>query len=345
MVLLALAFLSVGSARSLVTAAPDTASPAAHFNELLGRGINLGNALDAPKEGEWGVVLRSDYFREIKKAGFNSVRIPVSFSPHAAQQPPYRIDPVFLKRVDWAIGEALSQGLVAVLDVHHFPEMEQDPDHALPRLVAIWTQLAEHYRAYPDKLYFELLNEPSGALTDDKWESVMLTLLHTVRASNPTRMLVIGPAYWNYPDHLSNLKLPDDDRHIIVTFHYYAPLQFTHQGAPWMPGSDKWKGTTWTGTPDQLAALDKDFDKAASWAQANDRPLYLGEFGAYQAADVDSRARWTRAVVEAAEKRGFSFGYWEFCSTFGAYDPVAMKWRAPLLEALMAGRTTSARQN
>lgn len=46
-------------------------------NKILGRGINLGNMLDAPSEGEWGVTLDSAYFPLIKSAGFTSVRIPV----------------------------------------------------------------------------------------------------------------------------------------------------------------------------------------------------------------------------------------------------------------------------
>lgn len=36
---------------------------------LLGRGINLGNALEAPREGEWGVVLEEEFFDLIADAG------------------------------------------------------------------------------------------------------------------------------------------------------------------------------------------------------------------------------------------------------------------------------------
>jgi endoglucanase len=308
---------------------------AARSNAWLGRGVNLGNAFDAPSNAVWAVRLRGDYFLAIKRAGFNSVRIPVAWTLHAGVEPPYAIDPLFLQKVDWAIGQALSQDLAVVLDVHHDVDMDRRPDQSLPRLTAIWTQLAQHYRDYPSKLFFELLNEPSGALTDDKWQEAMPIVLQAVRQSNPTRTVIVGPGYWNTLDHLDNLHLPADDKHLIVTFHYYLPLKFTHQGAAWMPGSDKWKGETWVGSAEQRAALDRDFDKAGAWATRNSRPLYLGEFGAIEGADMDSRARWTRAVVEAARRRGFSFAYWEFCSNFGAYDPVALQWRAPLLHALM----------
>ena len=239
-----------------------------------------------------------------------------------------------MARVDWAIDQARSRGLVVVLDNHHDVGMEKRPDENMPRLIAIWTQLAQHYRDHPGALYFELLNEPSGALTDGEWAKDVPVLLSAVRKVDPKRIVVVGPGYWNSLDHLGALALPDNDRNIIVTFHYYVPLRFTHQGAGWMPGADTWKGTTWTGDSDEQATLDRDFDKAATWAAANRRPLYVGEFGAFQAADMESRARWTRAVADAARRRGMSFAYWEFGSSFGAYDPAKRQWRAPLLEAL-----------
>ena len=58
---------------------------------VFGRGVNLGNALDAPKEGDWGVVLKEDYFQKISKAGFDSVRIPVRWSAHAETAAPFAL--------------------------------------------------------------------------------------------------------------------------------------------------------------------------------------------------------------------------------------------------------------
>ena len=63
--------------------------------------------------------------------------------------------------------------------------------------------------------------------------------------------------------------------------------------------------------------------------------LFLGEFGAYEKGDIDSRARWTSFVSNTAAAHQFPTAYWEFCSGFGAYDPVATEWRKPLLNALI----------
>jgi endoglucanase len=211
-----------------------------------------------------------------------------------------------------------------------------DPDQQLPRLVALWDQIASHYKDFPDTLFFELVNEPQGNLTDDKWQTIFPELLRTVRKTNPDRMVIIGPGYWNSLDHLNALHLPNDDRRLIVTFHYYIPLRFTHQGAAWVYGANQWKGTTWTGTPEERQVLRDDLDKAAAWADEKRRPLYLGEFGSYSAADMASRARWAGAVVVEAERHEMSWAYFDFCSsTFGAYDQKTKSWREPMLRALI----------
>jgi len=323
----------VGLAGPLQAADPkDTA----HYNRLLGRGINFGNALEAPREGDWGLTLEEGYFERIKKAGFNSVRIPIRWSAHAGAAPPHEIDAAFFKRIDWAVDQALTRDLVAIINVHHFEELYRDPDKQEARFLALWKQIAGHLRDRSDRLYFELLNEPNDKLTEERWNAMIPKVLEVVRASNPKRIVIVGPGQWNGLSALDKLRLPAADRNLIVTFHYYSPFHFTHQGAEWLPDSKKWKGTTWTGTKDETEALEKDFGKAAAWARKNDRPLFLGEFGSYGAADMASRARWTGAVARAAEKHGFSWAYWEFGAGFGAFDPMAKAWREPLVKALLA---------
>jgi endoglucanase len=94
----------------------------------LGRGINLGNALEAPREGDWGVTLQASYFRAIKAAGFASVRLPVKWSAHAQATAPYTIDPEFAGRMDWAVDQALANQLHIVVNVHHYGELTARPD-------------------------------------------------------------------------------------------------------------------------------------------------------------------------------------------------------------------------
>ncbi len=314
-----------------VPAAPDPFEQ----NERLGRGVNMGNALEAPREGAWGVTLQEEYFQLAKKAGFNSVRIPVRWSSHAGSNPPYTIDQSFFKRVDWAVEQALSRGLLVVINMHHYEEIFKEPAEHRERFLALWEQIAEHYRDYPPELLFELLNEPHDMLVSNLWNGLLKDTIKVIRQTNPTRTLIIGPAQWNSIGALPNLELPEDDRNIIVTVHYYEPFRFTHQGAEWVEGSEPWLGTTWEGTPAQQQAVMRDLDQAASWGKAHERPIYLGEFGAYSKADMESRARWTAFVARQAEERGMSWAYWEFCAGFGVFDRSRGAWNEPLLRALI----------
>jgi endoglucanase len=304
-------------------------------NKALGRGINLGNALEAPKEGDWGVTLKAEYFKAIKDAGFQTVRLPVRWSAHAKTEAPYTIDAKFAERVDWAVDQALKNKLNVIVNVHHYGEMDAEPDAQLPRLVGLWEQIAARYKDRPAAVYFELLNEPHDKLTEAKWNAALPKVLAAVRKTNPTRPVLVGPGQWNAVRALDTLELPKEDRNLILTVHCYDPFEFTHQGATWVKGADKWKGRKWAGTDAEQAALRATLDKAAAWAKEHDRPVFLGEFGAYQEADTESRARWTRFMVREAERRGFSWAYWEFCSGFGAYDPEAEKWRDALKSALV----------
>lgn len=308
---------------------------AAEANARLGRGINLGNALEAPEEGRWGMRLEATFFDAVKDAGFQSVRIPIRWSAHAGAAAPYTIDPAFRDRVDWALDQAARVGLVAVINVHHYEEVFAEPSSHRERFLGLWRQIAPHYRNRPDTVYFELLNEPHAKLTDELWNEMLVATLGIVRASNPDRMVIVGPGGWNNIAHLPRLTLPEADRALIVTVHYYSPFEFTHQGAAWVGTKPPPLGRSWTGSAAELAALAKDFGTAAAWGKANQRPLYVGEFGAYEKADMTSRALWTRAVRDEVEKHGMSWAYWEFGSGFGAYDRAAKAWRKPLVDALV----------
>ena len=300
----------------------------------LGHGVNLGNMLEAPREGEWGVSVLEDYFPTIRSEGFTLIRVPIRWAAHVSAAPDYTIDPAFFSRIDWVVAQAKKNNLQAILDYHNDDALMKDPDANADRFVAIWKQVAEHYKDAPSSILFELLNEPNGKLDASHWNALLARTLAVVRTTNPTRTVVVGPDWWNSIGALANLVLPGDDRHLLVTVHYYDPMTFTHQGASWVGGSDKWLGHTW-GTDAEKKAVTEAFDKAAKWGTDHQRPMYLGEFGAFSKGDMASRARWTAFVARTAESHGFPWTYWEFCSGFGVYDPIAKQWREPLLDALV----------
>ena len=306
------------------------------MNQRLGRGVNFGNALEAPNEGEWGVTLDALHFQRAQEAGFETIRLPAKWSAHAGAEAPYTIQPRFMSRVAWAVNQSLSRGMNVVLNVHHYDEMESSPQAHRERWLSIWRQIAEHFQDHSENLVFELLNEPHGALTASMWNSFVADAVREIRKTNSTRNLVIGPVSWNSTGALPTLQLPHDE-HVIVTVHFYEPFQFTHQGAEWVGGSDAWLGTTWTETNSQKAFITNTLQQAAAWGQANGRPIFVGEFGAYRRADIDSRVRWTSFVAREMERLGMSWAYWEFMSGFGIYSIEFDTWTSPLKDALIPG--------
>lgn len=308
--------------------------PENHSKQSMHRGINIGNALEAPNEGDWGVHIEDEYFRIIKEAGFDTVRIPIRWSAHSDVYPPYKIHENFLARVDHVVNKALEQNLIVIINIHHYEEIMQDPEGQGERLIALWKQISEHYKDYPGNLYFELLNEPYGALTSNKWNRLMNETIEVIRESNPMRKIVVGPTNWNSIYYLDELAIPNDEN-IIVTFHFYTPFDFTHQGAEWVSPSPM-VGRKWFGTEAERKQITNELDMAVKWAtQHNNITLFMGEFGAYSKADMSSRVRWTYFVAREAERRNIAWAYWEFCSGFGVYDPDKNEWRAELLNALI----------
>ncbi|NOY37377.1 MAG: glycoside hydrolase family 5 protein [Chlorobi bacterium] len=304
------------------------------MNAHLARTVNLGNALEAPHEGDWGMIIRKEYIDSIAAAGFTAVRIPIKWSAHADKVPPYTVDPAFFTRIDEVVGWCLDAGLNAIIDFHHYDELTSDPESHKERWLAIWRQISQHFSNAPDSIFFELLNEPHDALTADLWNRYLAEAIDLIRKDNPTRILIAGPVQWNAFDKLNTLVLPQDTL-LIATFHYYLPFHFTHQGAEWVDGSNAWMGTTWTATDEEKQNLEDDFETAASWGQTYNRPLFLGEFGAYSKADSLSRILWTTFVRETAESKGISWAYWEFGAGFGIYDRGTNSWRDGLLNALI----------
>jgi endoglucanase len=333
----------------------------------LGRGVNLGNALEAPQEGEWGMVIEVPYFELIREAGFDAVRVPIRWSAHAEAQPPYTIDPGFFERIDWVIEHALAQDLAVVINMHHYDEIFLSPDEHADRFVAIWEQIARRYEDQPNTLYYEPLNEPHDALDAATWNALLARTIAAVRQVDRTHTLIVGGASWGGIGGLRFLSIPQEEKNLIATFHYYEPFLFTHQGAEWGGPEVGTLGLTWPGPPEQKVEpmpevkqvewvrlwflrynqnrgvdnpaspeqIARDFDTALAWSEERGIPLWLGEFGAYSTADMESRVRWTANVREVAEARGMSWAYWEFGAGFGVYDRDLQVWRTPLLGALI----------
>ncbi|HRU92858.1 MAG TPA: glycoside hydrolase family 5 protein [Candidatus Marinimicrobia bacterium] len=301
-------------------------------NEKLGRGVNI-LGYDPIWESFEKARFKEHHFKLIHEAGFNTVRI--NLHPFRYMNPTTsELREDWWKVLDWAVENALANDLMVILDMHEYYAMADDPVGRKDMWLAFWKQVAEHFQNSSENVLFELLNEPNGKLTSELWNEFLSEGLAIVRESNPRRTVILGPAQYNQINQLDSLILPEKDRNIIVTIHYYSPMDFTHQGASWAGRADL-RDVHWLGTDEEKQAILDDFAKAQNWSKKHNRPLFLGEFGVYDKADMESRTKYLSFVTRTVENLGWSWAYWQFDSDFILYDIDNEHWIEPVLKALI----------
>ena len=329
--LIGLVFATLAAAPAL--AAQSSPPALTQANQPFHRGVNV-----LGYDPYWTDVSKRRFewrhFAEIHKAGFDFVRLVLQAFSHMDAQ--NRLDPAWLGKLDDAVREAQRNGLGVIIDEHDFNACSDDLAVCRTKLTAFWRQVAPRFVTAPRNVAFELLNEPHDKLNGDPWNALFAQELAVVRQTNANRIVVVGPTHWNSLNDLPLLKLPADPN-LLVTFHYYEPFHFTHQGATWVgPEIQKLHGVTW-GSEGDRAAVHADFDKVTAWAQANHRPILLGEFGAYDKSGtpMELRAAYTAGVRSEAERHGFGWAYWQFEGDFVVWDMAHQRWVEPILKALI----------
>jgi endoglucanase len=311
-----------------------TAQPRVGPAYRLGKCVNMSDMMEAPKEGGWGPAITDKDFEIIRDGGFSTVRLPISWSSHAALQPPYAIDPAFLKRVHHVVDRATAAGLRIMLDMHNFSAIEEDPVSQQERFVAIWTQIAASFADAPDSVWFELLNEPHNKLTNANLAAVYAPALHAIRATNPKRIVVVGPE-WNNLDKMIAFDFPDDPN-IVPSFHYYDPFPFTHQGARWViPTPPVGRGF---GSAQDKAELDATLAKVKAYMQSSGRLPFVGEYGAQDDARVPlaQRLRYYGTVSAAFASIGVDSCIWGYRTGFRIRE--GDDWLPGMLETIATTR-------
>lgn len=301
------------------------------FVKSLGAGINIGNDLDVyiddlskdltvdEYERYWGnEPVTNEVFAAIKKAGFKTVRIPVTFSYHMDQDG--NIDEAFMSRVKEVVDMALSNGLFVIIDAHHenfiVPTYEQE-EEVTRKLVSIWKQVARTFDEYDNRLIFEGMNEPRLQDTDEEWtdgtkelrtvvNNLNKAFVDTVRASggkNTDRLLIITDYGGNYRTHaLENLDIIDDE-HLAVAVHAYLPYKFTEASK----GKEKWKEDQESYTEDIIELQRAINDLFIS----KNIPVIITEFGCEEKQSEDQRVAWANYYVKTFSSIGVPCIWWD----------------------------------
>ena len=296
------------------------------------RCINLGNALEAETEGAWGYRIQAKHLTRIRQAGFDTVRLPIRWDLMTETRPPYRIKTAHMERVKQVVGQAQAQGLGVIIDVHHYEPLFENIDRELPRLVAIWDQIATVFRNAPANVYFEPLNEPFPNGTAAQVNRAYQAVIPVIRKTNPARKLILGGHGWSHEGTMKDVAYPRDPN-IVATFHDYQPHEFTHQGNTWSD-SPAPLGRKWGSRRDK-AEFKKVYAIADSFRQQSGLPIFVGEFGVIDKVNDRARAQWIYHRRRQMEALGYSWCVWDFAGAFSIYDTTREQWKPGMVEALM----------
>lgn len=302
------------------------------------RCINMGNSLENSKTSEWGGgwggggnIAPSD-FANIKNKGFDTVRIPVRWNEYTGAGPDYTIEPEFVSKVKGIVDSALEQDLNVILNVHHFREIMKTPETETPKLAALWEQIGDIFKDYPDDLWFETLNEPSENLKGELMRQAQRVSVKAIRNKNPDRLIILGGDFWSgYRELKSNIAPPDAN--IIYTFHYYEPFDFTHYLAEWTKPNMPKTLRNW-GNKSDKADLKTAIQSIVNYRDSVNRPVFLGEFGVYTTIKNKDRAKWITSVRAEMESADIPWCLWAYANTFPAYNPDTQKWDQSVVKAL-----------
>jgi endoglucanase len=322
------------------------------------RGTNISHWLSQ----DFGWAPRDQWFTEadvrfINKQGFDHIRLPLDekelWSPdglpieHEFQR--------LLTAIDWC----RKSGLRVIVELHtinshHFNAANEGLDNTLwddpaaqEHLISLWRELSARLRHCPvDMVAYEILNEP---VADDpeEWNNLLAKCCAILRGSEPNRVFVIGANRWQMPENLPLLKIPAGDKNIILSFHTYVPMLFTHYKADWVPTKVYMGPVHYPGpvVPEAtFAELTKDYDDglknqignaAESWgpgrlrreyepairvARALDLQLYCGEFGCLPTVPRTDRLAYYRDIIGIFEAEGIAWANWEYKGDFGLYQ-------------------------
>jgi endoglucanase len=287
-------------------------------------GINLGNTLDAPHEGDWALPAKESYIIAFKEAGFKHIRLPVTWHEHTQLEPPYEIDSVFLARVEEVLDWALAQDLYVILNAHHeswFKENYQNQNNK-NRLDSIWIKIAAHFKEKPAKLMFELLNEPNG-MTVEEVNEANKRILSIIRNESPNRLAIFSGHGFTPIDSLLETEIPDvQDKFLIGNFHSYDPWEFAGQCQK-----------SW-GTNEDKSNLRQIYQRASDWATINQIPVMVNEFGAAKfdftqpenVCDLSERLAYLSHHVSLASEFGIAGSFWDDGGSFSTYDRTNNTW-------------------
>ena len=344
----------------------------------INAGWNLGNTFDSlgdwipqstegkPEDYEtaWGnPVTTKAIIDKVKAAGFNAIRIPITWKQHIDDNNGYAIDKEWMARVQQVVDYVIEDGMYCIINIHHDVDdvgwlwaSKDSISKNEEKFDAVWTQIANNFKNYDNKLLFEGFNE----MLDDKFNwgypgsdattavnQLNQRFVNIVRATggnNASRCLVVN-TYAASSDGgvLDDFVLPTDtvDDSLIVQFHFYTPYSYANVWGEWTKQTE-WKDNGGKGMVDgTLINVYNHFSKKGI-------PVIMGEIAAANKDNLADRVDYAGYINKTANKYGIKCFWWDngiyeddkdygYYTGMGLLDRKTCTWKFPEIVKAFTG--------
>lgn len=337
----------------------------------LARGIGLSCWMSTPPDRDFSKAhldrwITEQDFKRFAAWGLTHVRLPIEPEFLQSSEAPSKLIPGHIAYVDRAIEWSKKYKLAIVLDIHPLKALDlkagtQSTDYE--RLQQLWIALAQRYRSQSEAVFYELLNEP-GVDRLATWESVAQGLINKIRSIDTQHTIIVSGNYGSAYD-LEKLT-PLEGKKLAYTFHFYDPVQFTHQNSAWAGDLAKLREIPYPYDEQRFAVakarsssdpkavqlltsyqkerydkqrVEKELRPALRFRSLYNVPVYCGEFGVNRDAPMPDRANWNRDVIEMLQRNHFEYAFWEYRGSFGLMSFGSTEIEPEMLNAIGVRRS------
>ena len=344
----------------------------------ISRGTNISHWLSQNNEDRGEARrqhIQEDDFARLDSLGFDFVRLPideVQFWDENGQKLPEAWE-LMNNAIQWAEKYHLRTIVdLHIIRSHYFNAVNEGDDSAntlftseksQQDLINMWYQLSDALKGYSvDSVAYEFMNEPV-AKEHEQWNQLIAKVHKALREREPMRTLVVGSNLWQGYETMKYLKVPEGDKNIVLSFHYYNPMLLTHYGAWWTP-IGKYRGKVnypgiliskedYEAAPDSIKPelepyltqewnVDKiraDFKDAIEVAKKYNLQLFCGEWGVYEPVDRELAYKWTKDMLSVFDEFNIAWTTWCYDADFGFWDQQKHAFKdKPLVDMLMQSK-------
>jgi endoglucanase len=283
-------------------------------------GWNLGNSFDGnPTVTSFGnPAPNQSLINAVHAAGFNTLRLPVTWTDHIGAAPTYTIDPAWMAQVEQTAQWAVAAGMYVFVNTHHdadgqwitFPETAAGAASVAAAVTAVWTQIATAFKAFGSRLMFECFNEPhntsgNDAMTYADLNTYLEACVAAIRGTggtNATRIIMIQPvgASPNQTGIQSMQKVSFiDDSNLLISLHTYFPTNFGLSETPY----------PWGSSADYTNMQKSISQQIRVWLPT--QPVVIGEWGSEGAQASPNRAAHALAYSQDVTTAGMVPVWWD----------------------------------